>query len=97
MANKSLKLTKEQREGASALLREYLEVNFDVEIGNLGSDLFLDFLEEKIIQNLNDLLETFLMVMISQLTKLREADLKLFYLFFQIPAPYYLENYFIRP
>ena len=44
----SLKLTKEQRKEVSTLLRDYLEANFDVEIGNLGSDLFLDFLEEKI-------------------------------------------------
>ena len=43
-----LQLTTEQRTEASELLREYMEAHFDVEIGNLGSDLFLDFLEEKI-------------------------------------------------
>lgn len=47
-SKQDLKLSKEQREEASSLLREYLESNFDVEVGNLGSDLFLDFLEERI-------------------------------------------------
>jgi len=39
-------LTKEQEEAAVAAIKNYAEENFDIELGNLKTRLFLDFLAE---------------------------------------------------
>ena len=37
-------LTKEQKESAIARIKEYILENFDVEVGNLQSEIFLDYI-----------------------------------------------------
>jgi uncharacterized protein (DUF2164 family) len=41
-------LTKEQKQNAAANIREYVEKNFELNIGNMQSEFFLDFINEKI-------------------------------------------------
>ena len=41
-------LTKEQKKRAVSDIKEYIEKNFEIEIGNLQSEIFLDFITEKI-------------------------------------------------
>jgi len=41
-------LTKEQKENAIEAIRDYILDNFELEIGNLQSDMFLDFITEHI-------------------------------------------------
>ena len=41
-------LTKEQKENAAENIKEYLCENFELDIGNLQADMFLDFITEKI-------------------------------------------------
>ena len=41
-------LNKEQTAVASAKLREYITENFDVDIGNLQAEIFLDYISENI-------------------------------------------------
>lgn len=45
---KDLSLSKEERVDAIENLTEYLETNFDIELGNLQGELLLDYLSEKI-------------------------------------------------
>jgi uncharacterized protein (DUF2164 family) len=44
----TIPLTKEQKENAVAKIKEYVLENFDVEVGNLQSEIFLDFITEHI-------------------------------------------------
>ena len=41
-------LTKEQKSNASAKIKEYVEENFEAEIGNLQAEIFLDFITKNI-------------------------------------------------
>jgi len=41
-------LTKEQKENAIDGIKDYISKNFELEIGNLQSDMFLDFITEQI-------------------------------------------------
>jgi uncharacterized protein (DUF2164 family) len=46
--NKKIELTKAQSERAREKLKTYFEDNFEMEIGNLRTDIFLDFISEEI-------------------------------------------------
>ena len=41
-------LSKEQKENAKEKLKEYIEENFELKIGNLQAEIFLDFITENI-------------------------------------------------
>jgi uncharacterized protein (DUF2164 family) len=41
-------LTKEQKNNAASKIRDYISENFDIEIGNLQSEIFLDYITEHI-------------------------------------------------
>ena len=41
-------LSKEQKEKAVAKIKEYMAENFDIEIGNMQSGFFLDFITDNI-------------------------------------------------
>jgi len=41
-------LTKEQKAVAGVKLRDYVSENFDIDIGNMQSDFFLDYIAENI-------------------------------------------------
>jgi uncharacterized protein (DUF2164 family) len=41
-------LTKEQKQNAVANIKEYIEKNFEIDIGTMRSEFFLDFINEKI-------------------------------------------------
>lgn len=43
-----IELTKEQRATASANIKEYMLENFDVDAGNLKSEIFVDFITNTI-------------------------------------------------
>ncbi|MDR2903137.1 MAG: DUF2164 domain-containing protein [Clostridiales bacterium] len=43
-----IRLNKEEKEDAKELLKAYLSEHFDLEIGNLPSEMLLDFITEKI-------------------------------------------------
>ena len=43
-----IELTKEQKAKAIALIKEYVKEEFELDIGNLRSDIFLDFITENI-------------------------------------------------
>ena len=43
-----IQLTKEQKLNAAAKIKEYVEENFETEIGNLQSTIFIDFITENI-------------------------------------------------
>ena len=44
----TIPLSKEQKEKAVAKIKDYIQENFDTEIGNLQSEIFLDFITEHI-------------------------------------------------
>jgi len=44
----TIPLSKEQKENAVAKIKEYIMDNFDAEIGNLQSEIFLDFITKHI-------------------------------------------------
>jgi len=44
----ALKLSKEQKLAAVGYIKDYLQDNFEIEIGNLQSEIFLDSITEKI-------------------------------------------------
>ena len=41
-------LSKEHKASASAKVKEYIEENFDIDIGNLQSEIFIDFITKNI-------------------------------------------------
>lgn len=41
-------LTKDQKAGAVADIKAFMEEDYDIELGNLESERFLDFLTEKV-------------------------------------------------
>ena len=43
-----IQLSKEQKSKASAKIKEYAEENFEIEIGNLQAEIFLDFITKNI-------------------------------------------------
>jgi len=43
-----ISLSKEQKENAKEKIKVYITENFDAEIGNLQSEIFLDFITENI-------------------------------------------------
>jgi uncharacterized protein (DUF2164 family) len=45
---KIIPLTKEQKTEAVAKIKNYISENFDIEIGNMQSEFFLDFITENI-------------------------------------------------
>lgn len=43
-----IQLSKEQKSNAATKIKEYLEENFEIEVGNLPSEFFVDFITENI-------------------------------------------------
>ncbi len=43
-----LKLSREQQDEVKELLKKYCAQEFDIELGNLQSDMFIDFLSENV-------------------------------------------------
>jgi len=46
--DKAIQLSKEQKSNSATKLKEYIEENFEVEIGNLQAEILLDFITENI-------------------------------------------------
>jgi len=44
----SVPLTKEQKTAATSKIKEYIQINFNIEIGNLQSEIFLDYITKHI-------------------------------------------------
>lgn len=44
----AIPLTKDQKSAAAAKIRDYIAENFDVDIGNMQAEFFLEFLTENI-------------------------------------------------
>jgi uncharacterized protein (DUF2164 family) len=43
-----IELSKEQKKKAADKIKEYIEENFEIEIGNLQAEIFLDFITDNI-------------------------------------------------
>ena len=46
--DRTIQLTKEQKETAVSKLKEYINDNFNIETGNLQAEIFLDFITKHI-------------------------------------------------
>lgn len=46
--DEQIQLSKEQKESAVIKIKEYIEDNFEIEVGNLQSSLFLNYITEHI-------------------------------------------------
>lgn len=44
----TIQLTKEQKKCAAAKIKEYIESNLELEIGNLQAEIFVDYITESI-------------------------------------------------